>query len=265
MGEVRPQKHLDRPWWAGTHGEGSGRGSFKAAFASEASTRMRDGLRSGRGPRPGRQPRPRHRPPTVSSPAEWLKGAGAGWVLPADTPRSLHAPHLPRSTLWGCAGTQTPSRTQPCGPSPPPGAGPLGLELGHRSDGGGSWGRTAGRRVLGSPGGRRSAAGGRSQGVRPGCEQAVGGVAASVPRGRRSRGPCGQTAMERVPRAKAECVSCAVGGSAPSGRPARVVRGLGSHGGQVHAVGRLAALVPGAELGGGCARPGPVHLQDAGG
>jgi hypothetical protein len=40
-----------------------------------------------------------------------------------------------------------------------------------------------------------------------------------------------------------------------------LVGGLCSHGGPVHTLGRMAALVPRAELSGGCAWLGPVHLQ----
>lgn len=56
------------------------------------------------------------------------------------------------------------------------------------------------------------------------------------------------------------CVWSAAGPGVLSGRLPGP-RPLCSHGGQVHAVPGVAALVPRGELGGACTRPGPVHLR----
>lgn len=62
------------------------------------------------------------------------------------------------------------------------------------------------------------------------------------------------------PTVKAECFLCLVCRVRLSSKTAGQQPPC-SYGGQVHAVGRMTALIPGAELGGHCAWPGPVHLR----
>lgn len=275
-GESGLRKHLDGPWRAGAHGGGSGRGSCEAAFASEASTHTRDGVRSGRGPEaPGTQ-RPARQPtawasgeaPAQASHRVVARGVASGsrcWGGPAGRHSSL-SPRTPTCLARPSGAARGPE--PPAGPGPvvrvpllvlgrwAPSSvtGPMGEAHGAGQPAAEFWGapRPVARPLGDGARGSALAVNRRRAEWRP-LSHGDGGHGNPVARRQRSGSPGQRQSVSRV----------LSGGSAPSGRPARVVRGLGSHGGQVHAVGRLAALVPGAELGGGCARPGPVHLQDA--
>lgn len=164
-------------------------------------------------PRPGRQRKPQHRPPP---------GAAAGSRFrQADIPRSPPRTPICLARPSGLRGDLNPEQD----PSPVVRV-PLlvlGLKLRHRSDSGGSWSRRAGCRVPGAP---RAVA--QPQGDR------ARGSALAVSRLQAEGWPLsyGDGDEERVPRAKAECVSRAVGGSASPGAQPRLTRGTGPRGGQ---------------------------------